>query len=266
MIPRMWHVIIIIVCFSLFSCESIIEGLLSDSPSNSANTSQNGTQNTPSQTATNTPAAAGDSDSANWNTAALDTARNVNYLTTLEKDVILEMNKVRTNPRKYAEMYIRPMLKYFNGTRYSVPGQITIITEEGAAAVNECIAALNKASAVSVLTPERGLSLAAKDHVTDMRKTGQTGHTGSDGSTVAIRIRRHGTLGSVYTHGENIMYGSTSGREIIVDLLIDDGIPSRGHRSNIMDSDFTQAGVAYGTHPRYETSCVIDFANGYKSN
>ena len=32
--------------------------------------------------------------------ATLDTAANVNYLTRIEKDVILEMNKVRTDPQE----------------------------------------------------------------------------------------------------------------------------------------------------------------------
>jgi hypothetical protein len=33
-----------------------------------------------------------------WDIAALDTARTANYLTELEKDVVLELNKVRSSP------------------------------------------------------------------------------------------------------------------------------------------------------------------------
>ena len=253
--------IIVIVCVVIFSCESFMESLLSDSPSDSANTSQNQTQNTPSQTTQTVQ-----NDSANWNIAALDTARNVNYLTTLEKDIILETNKVRTNPQKYAELYLQPMLQYYNGNRYSVPGQVTIVTQEGATGVQECIAALNRTAGVGVLTPERGMSLAAKDHVTDQSRTGQTGHDGSDGSTPDTRIRRYGTFPGAYTRGENISYGKTTARDIICQLLIDDGVPGRGHRTNIMNRAFTQIGVGYGTHQRYGASCTITYANGYRSN
>ncbi|GHV77374.1 hypothetical protein AGMMS49942_21950 [Spirochaetia bacterium] len=66
--------------------------------------------------------------------------------------------------------------------------------------------------------------------------------------------------------GENIDYGPSSGRDIVVDLLIDDGIPDRGHRDNIMLPGFTQAGVSIGTHARYGIICVIDYASGYVSN
>jgi uncharacterized protein YkwD len=196
----------------------------------------------------------------------LDTAVNVDYLSAIEKDIILEMNKVRADPKKYAELYIRPMLQYFNGKNYSVPGQTTVLTNEGAAAVNICITALNRAAGVSVLSPEKGLSLAAKDHVTDQSKTGQTGHTGSDRSTPQIRMNRHGGFSGSWALGENIDYGYTTGRDIVVSLLIDDGVPDRGHRVNIMNKDFTQTGAAYGTHTQFRTMCTITYARGYRSN
>jgi len=235
----------------LFSC-STIQGILGNS--------------TPSATSRNDPNRRADPDAANWDIATLDTAADVDYLTGIEKDVILEMNKVRTDPKKYAELYIQPRLRYFSGNNYSVPGQITIVTREGAAAVNDCIAALNRANSVGVLVPEMGLSLAAKDHVTDQSRTGQTGHNGSDGSTPESRMRRYGVFGRSWTLGENIAYGDTTGREIVCSLLIDDGVPGRGHRTNIMDRAFTQTGVGYGTHTQYRTSCVITYANGYSSN
>jgi uncharacterized protein YkwD len=154
-------------------------------------------------------------------------------------------------------------LKYYSGKDYSVPGQITIVTQEGVAAVDDCITALNRASSVGVLAPERGLSLAAKDHVTDQSRTGQTGHNGSDKSTPVSRAGRYGKGQYI---GENIAYGETTGREIVCGLLIDDGVPNRGHRTNIMNRAYTQTGVGMDTHSQYRNMCVIVYANGYNSN
>ena len=207
-----------------------------------------------------------DPDASNWNIAALDTAANANYLTDLEKDIILEMNKARTNPKKYAELYVQPLLKYFSGKNYSVPGRITIVTQEGSAAVNDCIAALSRASNAGVLRPEKGLSLAAKDHVADQGGTGQVGHNGSDKSNPEARMRRYGTFRGSWILGENIAYGNIAAREIVCSLLIDDGTPDRGHRANIMNRTYSQTGVAYGIHPQYKTICTITYANNYKSN
>ena len=38
--------------------------------------------------------------------------------------------------------------------------------------------------------------------------------------------------------GENISYGSPDGEDVVESLFIDDGIPSRGHRDNLMDPNF----------------------------
>jgi len=206
----------------------------------------------------------GDPDAANWNIDILDTAKDAAYLSPIEKDVVLEMNKVRTDPQKYADLYIQPELRYYNGNLYQKPGQITIQTQEGKKAVESCVSALSKTARVSVLTPELGLSLGAKDHTIDQGKTGKTGHDGSDKSTPLARILRYG---KGYTQaGENLAYGPVSGREIVVQLLIDDGVPSRGHRTNIMNKNFSQTGVSFGPHPQFRTMCTITYANGYVSN
>jgi uncharacterized protein YkwD len=258
------------VCFAFLSCETLgvnVGTLFQSAQSDSVNNSQgnSGTPISSNQSSRNINRRA-DPDAANWDIAVLDTAADVDYLTPIEKDVILEMNKVRSDPKKYAELYIQPRLKYYSGKNYSVPGQITILTQEGVAAVNNCFTALSRARSVGVLNPEKGLSLAAKDHVTDQSRTGQTGHNGSDRSTSESRIKRYGVFSGSWTLGENIAYGESTGREIVCGLLIDDGVPNRGHRTNIMNKNFTQTGVAIGTHTQYRTSCTITYANGYNSN
>ncbi|MDR1444788.1 MAG: CAP domain-containing protein [Treponema sp.] len=199
-----------------------------------------------------------------WDTTVLDTAKDAYYLSRIEKSVILEMNKARTNPKKYAEMYIQPELRYYNGKLYQRPNRTRIQTYEGAKALEDCIAALSNMEPVPLLMPELGLSLGARDLAYEQERTGQTGHDGSDGSTPFTRIRRYG--GGYIEAAENLYYGAERAREVVVQLLIDDGTPSKGHRANILNKDFSQAGVSFDSHPNYETVCVITFARGYVSN
>ncbi|MDR2746551.1 MAG: CAP domain-containing protein [Treponema sp.] len=196
-----------------------------------------------------------------WDIAALDTARAVNYLTEIEKDIVLELNKVRSNPRKYAELYIKPRLAYFNGNRYSEPGKITILTNEGPRAVQECYDVLCSSESSPLLMPSRGMSRAAKDHVSDQGPGGATGHNSSGGASFSDRLNSYGKWSG--GAAENISYGKNTGREIVVQLLIDDGTPSRGHRKNNLGKSYTFAGVAAGNHSRYGTMAVIDFASSY---
>jgi uncharacterized protein YkwD len=208
----------------------------------------------------------GDPDAANWNIAVLDTAADADYLSPAEKDVILEMNKVRSNPRKYAELYIRPMLQWFGGpfgeSAYLAPGKtVYTITTEGRNGVQACINDLSRRQSVQLLTPERGLFFAARDHVNDTGPKGITGHTGSDRSSMGQRIDRYGEWRR--GAGENISYGYNTGRDIVVQLLIDDGVSSRGHRNNILNKDFKHVGAAVGSHSHFTYLCVIDYANEY---
>jgi uncharacterized protein YkwD len=197
-----------------------------------------------------------------WDIARLDTARDIPYLSRAEKDVILEMNKVRTNPRQYAEQYIRPLLGYYNGSFYMPPNKgFSIQTSEGKRAVEECYNVLLTMQSVQILSPAEGLSFAARDLVIDQGHTGLVGHTESGGTTFDVRILRYGN-GAIF--GENIAYlPQSTGQEIVVGLLVDDGALDRGHRINIMHRDYNCAGVSIGPHQGYGIVCVIDFGQNY---
>lgn len=198
-----------------------------------------------------------------WNAAELNTAANANYLTTLEKEIILETNKLRSNPAKYAEEYIEPLAKNYKRKLLYYPGDKPVLTREGVSALHECVRALKKQPALPVMHPSAGLSKAAEDHVKDQSESGKTGHTGRDRSTSRQRIERYGDWD--IRIAENIAYGGISARQIVIYLLIDDGVKSRGHRKNFFHPDFRVLGVATGSHPTYRTMTVMDFAGSFKS-
>ncbi len=193
----------------------------------------------------------------------LNTAKNAVYLNQLERDVILELNKVRSNPRQYAEDYLEELRTAFNGKLFKYPGQIMLKTMEGIRPLEECINVLKKASPCGILKPSKGLTRAAAELMDDQQKNGGTGHITRKGANSQQRIEKYGTWD--ICSAENITYGSYDARQIVIFLLIDDGVPSRGHRQNILNPCFRFAGVANGSHPNYETIGVIDFAGDYKS-
>ena len=127
--------------------------------------------------------------------------------------------------------------------------------------MNECVRDLKRARPAQILYPSAGLSKAARDHVKDQSRTGATGHIGSDHSNMKNRIERYGTWN--FRIGENIAYGGISPRQVIVYLLIDDGVNGRGHRANMLNPVFKITGVASGRHPGYGSMYVMDFAASF---
>ena len=154
------------------------------------------------------------------------------------------------------------MKKYYKGMEYRPPGSsVTLLTNEGVSAVDEAITFVRNAKPVPQYAVSKGLSRAAKDHVTDLGKTGNSGHKGTDGSSTEARCNRYGTFSNGI--GENIVYQSEIAREIVLGWLVDDGVASRGHRRNLLSPGYKFIGVAIGEKTSHGSMCVLTFAGAY---
>lgn len=180
--------------------------------------------------------------------------------TSEEKLVVVEMSRVRMHPREYAR-WLRTQCKYFEGTLWSLPDHDPIRTKEGVAPLLELIDFLEKAQPIGPLRWSEGLSRAARDFVEEQGPTTETGHKGPTGSTLRDRLVKRGQPES--TFGEVINYGPEKPRWTVMQLLIDDGVPNRGHRKLIFDPSFHVAGAAIGPHRGYGAMTVVDMADAF---
>ena len=187
-------------------------------------------------------------------------SRKKNY--SIEEEILSELNFARTKPADYANTVLKPMLSRFNGKNYQVQG-ITIRTKEGASAVNEAIVCLKKQKAIQPLRLNKDLSKAAKLLTDYQAESGTTGHYGPNGMDMKMRIERYGRWD--YYIGENLAYGTKTARDIVAQLIIDDGVANRGHRKNIYNESFTVVGIHFreGQTVPYGSVCVMDFAGAF---
>lgn len=178
----------------------------------------------------------------------------------LERAILDELNAARTAPRAYAG-HLEEYRSHFQGTNYLVPGSRTrIITREGTKVVDEAIRFLRRQKPLSPLAWSDGLARAAAELVREQETDGTTGH-GSGNTGMRRRIDRQGRWER--TIGENVSYGPDEARAVVMQLIIDDGVPGRGHRKNIYTPSFGVAGAACAPHPVFGTACAIDFAGGF---
>jgi uncharacterized protein YkwD len=194
----------------------------------------------------------------------LNTAAQASYLSVTEKEMIREINLLRSDPKGYlvyVDEYVRATEKMpevigkgqknYSLTMYyeTVNGvdrlvKVDTVWLDAPESEQEAIASLRKdlasAKPLSILMPDAGLYEAAKKHAQDQdRHEWSLWHVGSDGSMPWDRIKKYSP--EMTDGNENIAARNPQGtaRQIVIQLLIDTGIPGYGHRYNLLDPRWT---------------------------
>jgi hypothetical protein len=178
--------------------------------------------------------------------------------TALEAEVLAEINRVRMHPQRYAER-LRAYRAYYHGDVVRPPGdEVGLRTHEGVAALNEAIADVERRRPLNPLVPNSHLRASAAKLAREEGPTGVVGHVGPDGLTPGQRMREAGVWAGITE--ENISFGQATAAAVVRQLIIDDGVPGRGHRTSIFERGVSAAGVSCGPHVRWGYMCVIDLA------
>lgn len=184
-------------------------------------------------------------------------------LSDLATEIIVETNQARTNPVGYASK-LEALRPYYQGTLVKIPGQPAVETIEGISALDEAIADLKSRAPVSALDISLALSQGAADHAQDVGSRGGDGHLGRDGSLPLERASRYGTIPPGSLVGENISFGPPALAEWhVIQLIVDDDVPSRSHREAMLRPEYQLTGSACGSHTIFRIVCVATYASDY---
>ena len=96
------------------------------------------------------------------------------FLSRSELEVVRYLNEARTHPAQFAERYIAP-----------------IHTQ----AARECVREMNTVKTMAPLEPSIVLAHSAEAHATDLGRTGDTSHEGSDRSSLRADARITSQIG-----------------------------------------------------------------------
>jgi hypothetical protein len=175
-----------------------------------------------------------------WNAKtynACNTAENVSYMTANEKQVIWILNMVRLNPKLFlTTVLLNPKNKKFQKKESRNRYFKSLIEDLKIQQPNN-----------DFLTPDSLMYASAYCHA---YQSGQVGYIGHDRSF-------SGCQSSFY--GECCEYGNEEPIYMLLNLLIDEGISSLGHRKVCLKQEFQSVGVSMQPHKGYGINTVLDF-------
>lgn len=170
----------------------------------------------------------------------------------MEDAVLAEVNFARAYPQQYA---LRLLSEPITPWERSLEAGGQPYDRE---AFLEAVEVLQRQEPLAPLKADDVLATAAFEHVAMQGPSGLIGHSSPNGERFFDRLRRHGAAEAIAA--ENIAYGPATAADVVRELIIDSGVPSRGHRRNIFHASFEVVGVSCGGHRDYSTMCVMDFS------
>jgi len=178
--------------------------------------------------------------STEWNKetySKCNTGSNITYLSAEEKVVIYILNLVRSNPL----LFVNTVLAKYP----SVSDKAYLLKDKKY--YMSLIKTLSEMAPQKVFDVDKLCYESAFCHAVESGKNGYTGHARLNKN---CEDKRH-------YMGECCDYGNSEPLEIVLSLLIDEGVPSFGHRK-ILLGNYTKIGLSIKPHKKYETNTVID--------
>ena len=179
--------------------------------------------------------------SREWNEAKYlkcNTASNAGYMNAKEKEVIYILNLLRTDPKLFASTVVK---KY---PEYSGQENLRRISE-----FRSLLKMLETMKPLPLIDPSRLCYASAQCQAYSAGKRGYVGH---DRKERDCKLKRH-------FNGECCDYGHNNPLDIVMSLLIDEKVPSLGHRMICLGT-YKNVGVSIGPHRTYGYNAVLDFS------
>ena len=168
------------------------------------------------------------------------------------KEIIEEINKLRSNPPLYANK-VEEYSKYFTDNIIKLPNlNIKIQTQEGPAPYLETVEYLKGLEKVNELIPSKALCEIAQEFA-DNVKDSETGEI--DEEIHEQIIDKHGSFTGRFTRAMD--FGGFTSEQVVINFLVCDGDTERSQREPVLGTGLNKIGIAFGKHNVYSTVCVL---------
>lgn len=151
----------------------------------------------------------------------------------VEPEILAEINRVRTNPQGYAH-WLEDQKQYYDNIWLRLPGEKPIRAHRLEKAIDEAIAELKEQPPLPPLSTSEQTSASASEKLEDF-------------ATASKNI-------------QNISYGRTTAKGIVMSLVVDELFPDRRRRKKLLNPTAEDTGVVCQNDPRYAKVCAIAYS------
>lgn len=176
-----------------------------------------------------------------WNDPKYDaanSARNATYMSETEREVIHILNLMRMDPTLFESTVVNQYPEFTDKEELKNNNYYKSLT-----------ATMKKIQPLNILLPNKFCFESAQCHA---QTSGNAAYVGHDRLTADCKK-------ASFYFGECISYGYDNALDIVMTLLIDEGVPTLGHRKNFL-GDFRSVAVSIQPHKSYRYNAVIDLA------
>ncbi|KQR71441.1 CAP domain-containing protein [Pedobacter sp. Leaf176] len=187
-----------------------------------------------------------------------NTASNSSFLTSEEKNVIFYMNLIRIDGEKFYYTFLEDYINNYNEKvkKYRNYNELKIARNNPY--YNSLLKHVRGIKNLPMFYPDEKLCSISRSHAIDLNRNNLDTHESSNGESFATRVSKQFPRKAI---SENIDFGYSNSLDIVCHLLLDCGVPSLGHRFNLLDQKYklNTVGVSIQPHPSYSWCAVIDF-------
>jgi hypothetical protein len=159
-----------------------------------------------------------------------NTGKEAEFLSPEEKETLAIINLARLYPKQFLKMY----MDYAGSRAVSGNTYYTSLTKD-----------LKEMEPGGLLLPDKDMYESAKCWATEAGTEGIVGHNRKE-------CRENFS-------GECCSYGMSKAIDIVMQLLIDDGVKSLGHRRICLSNGYNRVGISLQPHKTYRVNTVLDF-------
>ena len=188
------------------------------------------------------------------NSNKLTTTQKKKFIDSIEIQLLKEHNKIRNSPSSYIQLLTETKKLFRKNNVLHFYNEMPFKTFEGTETIDEAINFLSNQKPLKSFILSSELIKSSKDIATELGKNGIVNHS----KNLPHYIEKYCEWGGMLC--ENLDFGTKQAQNIMIKLLLNDGIKERFQRLNIFKPELKYIGISQNSHIKYGICTVIHYA------